>query len=160
MRNCVLMMILVSLLVWGRPVVAQAENDLAGIQSVDVVVEDVSEAGTTCGLIKNALRLAAAQSLAGAGIKEPSGTPDAILNIRVTTLHVQGGQCVSSYDARLITIGATTVAYRPARVYGKLTLEDEYGILQSSTSAHLDHVKDGVARAAHVIGANIRSANE
>ena len=124
-----------------------ADAPYHGLNSLAVVVEDLSVQAAACGLSRQAIESAATKGLTDAGLsvqKGISSDQNTYLYINVQTTSSSSGLCVSRYDAYLYTQAAAQLAYGSTPVIAQVLIAHKGGLAGGSAQAHADSVMTGL----------------
>ncbi|HEX4348093.1 MAG TPA: hypothetical protein VHZ73_11000 [Vicinamibacterales bacterium] len=133
-----------------------------GLQSLAVVVEDLSAQAGACGLTRDAINSAASKSLTDAGLTVERGISsdqNTYLYINVQTTSTSSGLCVSRYDAFLYTHTAAQLAYGSAPVLAQVLLAHKGGLAGGSAEQHAQSVMSGLKGYVDEFVSAVRTAN-
>jgi hypothetical protein len=138
-----------------RPACAQRPDaELKGITTVGVLVEEFGPAAATCGFSRDTFEKALAKSLTDAGLKVvPHKNEDTYLDVRVETLSVQPGVCVSRFDTTLYTSTTATLSYQAQPVTVRVSLAG------GGVNGHAANVLRGVQQHVEQFISRIHAAN-
>jgi len=149
-------------LVIGMPESAQHPGDeLKGLSSLGVVVEDLGSQAVSCGLNQAALETAVAKSLSDAGLKVlRNSDEDTYLYVNVNSTKVSTAVCVSRYDVILYTHTTARLPYGSTPALVQVSLLREGGMAGGAPAANAEGVLRDVKRAADAFASQIRDANK
>lgn len=150
-----------SLVIVPRPASAQRPDaELKGITTVGVLVEELGPAAATCGFSRDPFEKAVAKSLTDAGLKVvPHKNEHTYLDVRVETLSVQPGVCVSRFDTTLYTSTTATLSYQPQPVTVRVSLLHSAGLAGGGVNGHAANVLRGVQQHVEQFISRIHAAN-
>ncbi len=145
----------------ARPAGAQRPDaELKGIASVGVFVEDLGSAATSCGFSRDAIERAVSKTLTDAGLKVvPHSSEDIYLDVRVETLGVQPGVCVSRFDTTLFTQTTARLSYQAQPVLVKVSLLHSAGLSGGGVNGHAANVLHAVQQHVEQLASRVRAAN-
>ncbi len=154
--------ILAGALVVAMPASAQRPGDeLKGLTSLAVVVEDLGLQAVSCGLNQAALETAVVKSLTDAGFKIlRNSDEDTYLYVNVNSSKLPAGVCVSRYDVILYTHTTARMPYGSTPVLVQVSLLREGGMAGGAPAANAEGVLRDVKRAADAFATQIRDANK
>jgi len=154
--------ILAGALVVAMPASAQRPGDeLKGLGSLAVVVEDLGSQAVSCGLNQAALETAVVKSLSDAGLKIlRDSDEDTYLYVNVNSSKLPTGVCVSRYDVILYTHTTARMPYGSTPALVQVSLLREGGMAGGTPAANAEGVLRDVKRAADAFAAQIRDANK
>jgi hypothetical protein len=161
-RRCALLLFaaLVGLAVC-RPALAQRPDaELRGITTVGVLVEPLGPAAVTCGFTGPMLEQSLAKMLADAGLKVvPHKDEATYVDLRVETLNVQPGVCVSRFDTTLFTTTTAKLSYQSQPVPVRVSLLHKAGLSGGGASGHAANVLRMVRQQVDEFTARIKAAS-
>jgi hypothetical protein len=135
--------------------------ELKGLQSLGVLVEDLSSQAVSCGLNHDALEGALSKRLTDGGFTvRRNSDEDTYLYVNVMTSTLPNGTCVSRYDAFLYTHATAKLSYRDQPVLVQVSLMHRGGIGSSAPTAHAAAVSRGLESYVDVFITQIRNANK
>jgi hypothetical protein len=145
-----------------RPARAQRPDaELRGITVVGVLVEPFGPAATACGFGRDTFERALAKSLADAGFKVvPHQDEDTYLDVRVETLGVQPGVCVSRFDTTLFTNTTARLSYQAQPVTVRASLLHSAGLSGGGVNGHAASVLRDVQQRVEQFMSRIRAASK
>lgn len=160
-RSAALLVAAVACVAFSRPALAQRPDaELAGITAVGVRVEPLGPAAATCGFTKQALEQSLSKMLAGGGLKVVPGDGEpTYVDLRVETLNVQPGVCVSRFDTTLFTATTARLSYQSQPVPVRVSLLHEAGLSGGGAAAHAASVLRLVGQQVDGFIARIKAAS-
>jgi hypothetical protein len=138
---------------------ARPGAELRGLKTLGVLVEDLGNQATACGLNRDALEQAVSARLTNAGFTVRKNSDDdtyVYVNIITTTV---SGTCVSRYDAYLYTSATANLSYRDRPALVQVSLIHRGGIAATAPPAHPPTVARGLENYIDVFVTQIREAN-
>ena len=153
---------LVLLALAAGPALAQQKLDeeLKGITTVGVVVEDLSSQAAACGLKQDAIETAASKILTDSGLKVVRNSDnDTYVYLNVQTTSVPTGLCVSRYDVYLYTHTTARLSYQATPVLVQVSLIHEGGLAGGSAAGHGTSVVRSLTQYVDQVAGRIRRAN-
>ena len=143
------------------PLTVRPGSELRGLNSLGVVVEELSQAATTCGLKQDAIESLARKGLTDAGLKVVTNSDeDTYLYIRIVTTAMTTGFCFSRYDAILYTNTMATPTYGSAQSLVQIELMRNGGLAGGGATQHADSVVSSLRQYVSSFAARIRDANK
>jgi hypothetical protein len=143
------------------PLTVRPGSELRGITSLGVVVEDLSQAATTCGLRQTDVESTVAKSLAAAGLRVVTNTDeDTYLYVRIVTTAMTTGFCFSRYDVVLYTNLMATPTYGTAPALVTVELLRNGGLAGGGASSHAEAVMQSLKQYVDSFSARIRDAQK
>jgi hypothetical protein len=160
-KRAVLVLVL-ALGIAGLGGVARAQRpdaELRGIAAVGVVVEPLGPAAAACGFTPDLLLQRVVRALAAGGIKAaPRSAEDTYVDLRVETLNVQPGVCVSRYDTTLYTVTSARLSYQAQPVPVTVSLLHQAGLSGGGSATHAATVLRGIEQHLEQFTSRIRAA--
>ncbi len=148
------------LVMCGSAVAQRPDAELKGITTVGVLVEPLGPAATTCGFNHQALEQSLARMLADRGLKVvPHKDEDTYVDLRVETLNVQPGVCVSRFDTTVFTTTTARLSYQAQLVSVRVSLLHKAGLSGGGTVGHAANVLRTVEQQVDEFAARIKAAN-
>ena len=150
----------------GQPAAPPAFNqrpdaELNGLNALGIVVEELSEQATACGLKKDAIETALSDRLSKAGLKvRRNADEDTYLYVHIMTTGPSNGLCVSRYDAFLYTHTTATLSYQPKPVLVQVELMHKGSMAGSALSSHASGVLRGLQEYVDQFVTRISNANK
>ena len=133
---------------------------MKGLNRLGIVVEDLGDQATACGLSREAIESAVSKQLSGGGFTvRRNSDDDTYVYINVMTASMPNGTCFSRYDAFLYTHATTKLPYHDRPVLVQVLLMHRGGMGSSATSAHPATVARGLENFIGLFISQIRSAN-
>ncbi len=137
------------------------DAELKGLTTVGVVVEPLGPAAATCGFTREVLEQALAKMLTDGGLKVvPHKSEDTYVDLRVETLNVQAGVCVSRFDTTVFTTTAARLSYQTQPVPVRVSLLHAAGLLGGGSATHAAAVLRAVQQKVEDFTARIRAASK
>src|SRR5512140_1545703 len=161
-RSSILLLLAWSgLVVFSGPALAQRPDaELKGLTTVGVVVEPLDKAAQACGFSRDTLEQALARTLADGGLKVvPHGNEDTYFDLRVETLNVQAGVCVSRFDTTVFTTTTARLSYQSQPVAVRVSLLHAAGLSGGGTTGHAATVLRSVQQKVQEFASRIRAAS-
>jgi len=161
-RSSILFLLaLAGLLIAGAPARAQrADAELRGITTVGVLVEPLGQPATTCGFNREMLEQALAKMLTDGGLKAvPHKSEDTYVVLRVETLNVQAGVCVSRFDTTFFTTTTARLSYQSQPVPVRVSLLHAAGLSGGGFTGHAANVLRSVQQKIDEFTSRIRAAS-
>ncbi len=161
LRLPVLFLVAVAGLVFCRPAGAQRPDaELRGITTVGVLVEPLGQAAATCGFSRETLEQALAKMLTDGGLKVvPHQSEDTYVDLRVETLNVQAGVCVSRFDTTIFTTTTARLSYQTQPVAVRVSLLHAAGLSGGGVTGHAANVLRAVQQKVDEFTSRIRAAS-
>lgn len=145
----------------ATPLTTRPGSELRGLASLGVVVEDLSQAATVCGLRQAVVESTVTKSLTAAGLRVVTNTDeDTYLYVRIVTTAMTTGFCFSRYDAILYTNMMATPTYGSAPALVQVELLRNGGLAGGGAASHADAVMQSLKQYVDSFGARIRDANK
>jgi len=143
----------------GAAVDQRPGAELKGLNRIGVVVEDLGDQATACGLKKDAIESAVSKQLSDGGFTvRRNSDDDTYLYLLVLTANLSNGTCLSRYDAFLYTHATTKLSYHDRPVLVQVLLMHRGGMGSSAASAHPATVGKGLETFVGLFIDQIRSA--
>ena len=134
---------------------------LRGLKSLGVVVEDLNQQATTCGLSRPSIESAVVKRFTDAGFQvHRNADEDTYVYVQIITTSGSGGLCVSRYDVFLYTNTMATLTYQASPALVQVELLHKGGIAGGRVGAHADGVVGPVNQAVDDFIARIRAAGK
>ncbi len=135
--------------------------ELIGLKSVGIVVEDLSQQATKCGLSHDSIESAMSKRLTDGGFTvRRNSDEDTYVYVNIMTNSLPDGTCVSRYDAFLYTQGTATLSYRDRPVLVQVSLMHRGGIGTSAPASHAAAVARGLQGYIDLFVTQIHDANK
>jgi len=135
--------------------------ELIGLKSVGIVVEDLSQQATKCGLSHDSIESAVSKRLTDGGFTvRRNSDEDTYVYVNIMTNSLPDGTCVSRYDAFLYTQGTATLSYRDRPVLVQVSLMHRGGIGTSAPASHAAAVARGLQGYIDLFVTQIHDANK
>jgi hypothetical protein len=152
----------VALLAAPYPACAQRPDaELRGITTLGVLVEEFGPAAAPCGFSRDTFEKAVTRSLTDAGFKVvPHKDENTYLDVRVETLAVQQGVCVSRFDTTLFTNTTASLSYQTHPVTVRVSLLHSEGLSGGGVNGHAATVLRGVQQRVEQFISRIRAASK
>jgi hypothetical protein len=145
----------------ATPLTTRPGSELRGLASLGVVVEDLSQAATSCGLRQAVVESTVTKSLTAAGLRVVTNTDeDTYLYVRIVTTAMTTGFCFSRYDAILYTNMMATPTYGSAPALVQVELLRNGGLAGGGAASHADAVMQSLKQYVDSFAARIRDANK
>jgi len=133
--------------------------ELKGLNRIGVVVEDLGDQATACGLKKDVIESAVSKQLSDGGFTvRRNSDDDTYLYLLVLTANLSSGACLSRYDAFLYTHATTKLSYHDRPVLVQVLLMHRGGMGSSAAAAHPATVGKGLETFVGLFIDQIRSA--
>jgi hypothetical protein len=143
------------------PLTMKPGSELRGLTSLGVVVEELSQAATSCGLKQDAIESLAKRGLTDAGLRVVTNSDeDTYLYIRIVTTAMTTGFCFSRYDAILYTNVMATPTYGAAPALVQIELMRNGGLAGGGAAQHAESVVSSLRQYVGSFAARIRDANK
>lgn len=159
-------LILVAGATWSRgaatpePPGQRPGDELKGLNTLSVVVEDVGSQAAACGVKQAAIEAAAAKSLTDAGLKVlKNSDEDTYLYVNVNATKA-GGVCVSRYDVILYSYTTARLPYGSTPALVQVSLLRDSGMAGGNAVANGEAVLRSVKQAADRFASQISEANK
>jgi hypothetical protein len=137
------------------------DAELKGITTVGVVVESMGSQALSCGFSPDTFEKAVATILTDGGLKVVRNSDeDTYFYLKVTSLSVPGGVCVSRFDVTLFTHTTTKLAYQDQPVLVQVSLLHAGGLSGGGVPGHADNVLKSVRQTVDQFATRIRAANK
>ncbi len=148
------------LLVGGAARAQRPDAALRGITTIGVSVQPLGQAATTCGFGRVMLEQALAKTLADGGLKVvPHKNEDTYLDLRVETLNVQPGVCVSRFDTTVFTTTTARLSYQAQPVAVRVSLLHASGLSGGGATGHAANVLRAIQQKVDEFASRIRAAS-
>jgi len=145
----------------NTPLTMRPGSELRGLTSLGVVVEELSQAATSCGLKQGAIESLVTKSLTDAGLRVVTNSDeDTYLYVRIVTTAMTTGFCFSRYDAILYTNAMATPTYGSAQALVQIELMRNGGLAGGGASQHADSVVSSLRQYVNAFAVRIRDANK
>jgi hypothetical protein len=156
-----LVLALAGLLIVCGPALAQRPDaELKGITTVGVLVEPLGPAATTCGFSREMLEQALTRMLTAGGLKAvPHKSEDTYIDVRVETLNVQAGVCVSRFDTTVFTTTTARLSYQSQPVPVHVSLLHAAGLSGGGVTGHSANVLRSIQQKVEEFTSRIRAAS-
>lgn len=136
------------------------DAELRGLSTVGVEVEPLGQAATTCGFGREMLEQALAKTLTEGGLKVvPHKSEDTYVDLRVETLNVQPGVCVSRFDVTVFTTTTARLSYQPQPVAVRVSLLHSAGLSGGGSAVHAASVLRAIQQKVEEFASRIRAAS-
>jgi hypothetical protein len=143
-----------------KPVVPRAGSEFAGLKRLGLVVEDLAQQATACGLTREALEAAASRPFTAAGIRVSTNSDeDTYVHITVMTSSLPNGMCISRYDWSIYSTTEATLSYQSTPLLAQVLLAHKGGLSGSMPNAHAADVIRSLTDGFAQIAGMIRDAN-
>jgi len=144
----------------SEPFDQRPDAALKGLNTLGLVVEELSTQAVACGLSRDALETAVAKPLTDAGLRVTrNDDEDTYLYVNVISATMSSGACVSRYDAFLNTHTTARLSYRETPVLVEISLLHKGGIAGGAPAAHGQAVTQGLQEFVGSFATRIRDAN-
>jgi hypothetical protein len=144
----------------GQPINQQPDAELKGLTRLGIVVEELGQQATACGLSQGGIEAAVSKRLSDAGFKVlRNSDEDTYVYINVISASLSSGLCVSRYDLFLYTHAASKLSYQQAPVLVQVSLLHKGGIAGGPSAAHAGDVLRGLQEYVDQFATRIRDAN-
>lgn len=135
--------------------------ELKGLNSLGILVENLSSQATACGLEHNALESALSKRLKDAGFTvRTNSDEDTYVYVNLQTTRQSEGVCVTRYDAFLYTQATAKLSYHEQPVLVQVSLIHRGGIGSSAPVSHAAAVGKGLQDYVDLFITQIRDANK
>jgi hypothetical protein len=145
----------------GQEPASHPGDEFKHLNTIGVVVDELSTQATSCGLTQSAIENAVAKRLTDAGFtvhRYQDQSP--YVFVEITTTGLGNGLCVSRYDVTLTTHAMTTLNYQSTPVLAEITLLRDGGLTGGNPGVHAENVTHGVLQYVDQFIARIRDANK
>ncbi len=143
----------------GAAFAQRPDAELKGITTVGVAVAPLGQAATTCGFGRPVLEQALSKMLTDGGLKVvPHGSEDTWVELRVETLNVQPGVCVSRFDTTVYTTTTARLSYQAQQVSVRVSLLHASGLMGGGATGHAATVLRSIQQKMEEFTARIRAA--
>jgi len=152
----------VSLLVTALPASAQKPDaELKGITAVGLVVEEMGSQALSCGFSPDTFGKAVTTILTAGGLKVlRNADEDTFLYVKVNSLSVPSGLCVSRFDVTLYTHTNAKLSYGLEPVLVQVSLISAGGLSGGSVPGHAENVLKSVKQYVDQFVSRIVAANK
>ena len=152
----------VSLLVTALPASAQKPDaELKGITAVGLVVEEMGSQALSCGFSPDTFGKAVTTILTAGGLKVlRNADEDTFLYVKVNSLSVPSGLCVSRFDVTLYTHTNAKLSYQLEPVLVQVSLISAGGLSGGSVPGHAENVLKSVKQYVDQFVSRIVAANK
>lgn len=148
------------LLVCGPARAQRPDAELRGITTLGVLVEPLGPAATTCGFSREMLEQGLARTLTQGGLTAvPHKSEDTYLDVRVETLNVQAGVCVSRFDTTVFTTTTARLSYQSQPVPVRVSLLHAAGLSGGGVTGHAANVLRSIQQKVEEFASRIRAAS-
>jgi len=143
------------------PMVQTPDAELKGLARLGLVVEELSQQATACGLTRQTIEAAVRQPLVDAGLKVVRDTDDdTYLYVNVITTRLSNGTCVSRYDASLYSHTTAALSFQPSPVLVQVGLLHAGGLSGGAPAAHAESVVTSLKQYVTEFANRIRAVNK
>ena len=158
MRRTILVLLIVVL---GAPSAHAQDDNLAGIDSVSILVEELNQDSADCGLSDDAVRLAAAGGFLKGDVTVSEADEPVMASIRIDTIVLEDtDECASNYRISLMALVEAAPSFSTEPVSGLLTVEQGGGVLFSARGDHRARLTSALSETAEDLVTKIRPANQ
>jgi hypothetical protein len=145
----------------GPSFAQKPDAELKGITAVGLVVEDVGSQALSCGFSRDTLEKAVSTILTAGGLKVlRNADEDTFLYVKVNSLSVPSGLCVSRFDVTLYTHTNAKLSYQLEPVLVQVSLLSGGGLSGGSVPGHAENVLKSVKQYVDQFVARIGAANK
>jgi hypothetical protein len=136
------------------------DAELKGITAVGLVVEEMGSQALSCGFSPDTFGKAVTTILTAGGLKVlRNADEDTFLYVKVNSLSVPSGLCVSRFDVTLYTHTTAKLSYQPEPVLVQVSLLSAGGLSGGSVPGHAENVLKSVKQhvdqfVSHIVAAN------
>jgi len=152
----------VCLLVAALPASAQKPDaELKGITAVGLVIEEMGSQALSCGFSPDTFGKAVTTILTAGGLKVlRNADEDTFLYVKVNSLSVPSGLCVSRFDVTLYTHTNAKLSYQLEPVLVQVSLISAGGLSGGSVPGHAENVLKSVKQYVDQFVSRIVAANK
>jgi hypothetical protein len=137
------------------------DAELKGITVLGLVVEEMGSQALSCGFSPTTFEKAVSTILTDAGLKVMRNSDeDTYLYVKVNSLSVPSGICVSRFDVTLYTHTTAKLSYQPEPVLVQVSLLHSGGLSGGSVPAHAENVLKNVRQYVDQFVSRIRAVNK
>jgi hypothetical protein len=135
--------------------------ELKGLKNIGILVEDLGQQATACGLSHDALETALAKRLSDGGFNvQRNSDEDTYLYVNIITTSLPSGMCASRFDAYLYTHATAKLSYRDQPVLVQVSLIHRGGIGNSAPASHAAAVTRELEKYVDLFVTQIKDANK
>jgi hypothetical protein len=151
-----------SLLAAAPPAAAQRPDaELKGITVLGLVVEEMGSQALSCGFSPITFEKAVSTILTDAGLKVVRNSDeDTYLYVKVNSLSVPTGICVSRFDVTLYTHTTAKLSYQTEPVLVQVSLLHSGGLSGGTVPGHAENVLKNVRQYVDQFVSRIRAVNK
>ena len=145
----------------GQTPASHPGDEFKHLNTIGVVVDDLTAQATSCGLTQSAIQNAVAKRFTDAGFtvhRYQDQSP--YVFVEVSTTGLGNGLCVSRYDVTLTTHAMATLSYQQTPVLAEITLLRDGGLTGGNPGVHAENVTHGLLQYVDQFIARIRDANK
>jgi hypothetical protein len=144
------------------PASAQAPDaELKGITAVGLVVEEIGSQALSCGFSRDTIEKAVMPILTAGGLKVlRNADEDTFLYVKVNSLSVSSGVCVSRFDVALYTHTTAKLSYGLEPVLVQIALLNAGGLSGGTVPGHAENVMKNVKQYVEQFVSRIRAVNK
>jgi hypothetical protein len=144
------------------PASAQTPDaELKGITAVGLVVEEMGSQALSCGFSRDTFEKAVATILSAGGFKVTlNSDEDTFLYVKMNSVGVPGGLCVSRFDVALFTHTTAKLPYQDQPALVQVSLLSAGGLSGGSVPGHAENVLKSVKQYVDQFVSRIRAANK
>ena len=137
------------------------DDNLAGIDSVRILVEELNQDAARCGLSDDVVRLAAAGGFLKGDVTVSEADEPVTAAIRIDTVVLENtNECASDYRVSLMALAEAAPASSVEPVLGLLTVKQAGGVLFSARGDHRARLTLALSETAKDLATKIRLANQ
>lgn len=163
-RRCLLVLAAAAACLIGAALPASAQTpdaELKGITAVGLVVEEMGSQALSCGFSRDAFEKAVTTILSAGGFKVTlNSDEDTFLYVKMNSVGVPGGLCVSRFDVALFTHTTAKLPYQNQPVLVQVSLLSAGGLSGGSVPGHAENVLKSVKQYVDQFVSRIRAANK
>jgi hypothetical protein len=144
-----------------RSAAQRPDAELKGITVLGLVVEEMGSQALSCGFSPATLEKAVSTILTDAGLKVMRNSDeDTYLYVKVNSLSVPTGLCVSRFDVTLYTHTTAKLSYQLEPVLVQVSLMHSGGLSGGTVPGHAENVLKNVRQYVEQFVSRIRAANK
>jgi hypothetical protein len=137
------------------------DAELKGLTAVGLVVEEVGSQALSCGFSRDTFEKAISPILTAGGLKVlRNADEDTFLYVKVNSLSVPSGLCVSRFDVTLYTHTNAKLTYQLEPVLVQVSLISAGGLSGGSVPGHAENVLKSVKQYVDQFVSRIVAANK
>ena len=137
------------------------DAELKGLNAIGLVVEEMGSQALSCGFSRDTFEKAVSPILTAGGLKVlRNADEDTFLYVKVNSLSVPSGLCVSRFDVTLYTHTNAKLSYQLEPVLVQVSLLSASGLSGGSVPGHAENVLKSVKQHVDQFVSRIAAANK